>query len=578
MIRKIKEKKEQPLVTVEASIVLVFCTLFILFLLSFSRIYSAQSTVSHAVIQAADSLALESYLRETALTGSEADIIELAERLTGSTTISADSFLSLRSAYVPTIAKEKFIYALSDNRDNADQKLKNLGVKDGIDGIDFSASKVDLGNDDVIVYINYTLKLQFPVLGMKEINVTKAARSKTFGDILFSLEVIPEDVHKGTASGSGNYKYGTEVQISATPSYGYKFKEWSDGNTDNPRKIIVTEAKTYVAKFEQSEFGVNLLSEPSNGGTVSGGGTFIYMTPATITAIPNEGYSFSHWSVYEHTMGRTKVYYTSSLSLTVDQTYTCTAKFKPNVYNVSVSTEGIGGDYSRILYAGGNYLSLDLPYSTAYELNAPRINGYRFLGWKESTASGCFSSNYTLSMTVPAKNVRYVACYESQLKTVNFYNYDGSLYVTRTVNAGYTLGGNMPENPRCIGKIFGGWNGFNRDTPVYNDMNVYGSWSSCTNHRVGYCNQDHYIYPVKLSFHSIPRNTIVCRCIVCADCGCYITHKNGKWVQANGRYWKDAYGGRIYICQSVWCIRHEGGNCSSYMYRSAGSNAEYKVH
>ena len=57
------KKREQGVLTVEASIVLTVCILFILFLFSFARIYSAQSMVGHAVIQASDAIALESYFR-----------------------------------------------------------------------------------------------------------------------------------------------------------------------------------------------------------------------------------------------------------------------------------------------------------------------------------------------------------------------------------------------------------------------------------------------------------------------------------------------------------------------------------
>ena len=53
----------------------------------------------------------------------------------------------------------------------------------------------------------------------------------------------------GTATGSGSYERGTNVNISATPNSGYRFAQWSDGNTDNPRTITVTGNATYTAQF-----------------------------------------------------------------------------------------------------------------------------------------------------------------------------------------------------------------------------------------------------------------------------------------------------------------------------------------
>ena len=34
--------------------------------------------------------------------------------------------------------------------------------------------------------------------------------------------------------------YLTEIQLSATANYGYHFTQWGDGNTDNPRTILLT--------------------------------------------------------------------------------------------------------------------------------------------------------------------------------------------------------------------------------------------------------------------------------------------------------------------------------------------------
>ena len=78
------------------------------------------------------------------------------------------------------IAKEKFSLAIAGSESNADKILRNLGVVDGLSGVDFSASHMDLDNNDVILYANYRIKLQFPLLGMQELEASKVAKSKTF--------------------------------------------------------------------------------------------------------------------------------------------------------------------------------------------------------------------------------------------------------------------------------------------------------------------------------------------------------------------------------------------------------------
>lgn len=473
------KKREQGVLTVEASIILTLCTMLMLFLFSFARMYNAQSLVSHAVLQSSDAVALESYLRETSFNSNEADVVDMANKLTGSNSVSADSFTSLRSADIPKIAKEKFVYAIADSESEADEKLKSLGIKDGLAGVDFSGSRMELGNDDVIVYANYKLKMQFPIFGMDEISVSKAAKSKTFGGILFGIETIAEDPHMGSASGGGNYNFGTEIQISATPNYGYKFIKWDDGNTDNPRTVTVTGPKTYIAIFEQDEFGVNVAVTPENAGTASGGGRYKYLETATVSATPSAGYHFAKWSVYKHNDKQYSTVNTQSMTFAVDQTYTCTAYFEPNSYNIKTRTEGTTSGNAYIVANGSNVTSVSAKYNSNFTLVAPNISGYRFLGWKIDGASNYFSSALSVAMTVPARDITYVACYESLVRTVRFYDHDNKLYAVRTVNTGDALGSNLPPDPKYVGQIFNGWSNFDRNTRVYSDMDVHSNWRTC---------------------------------------------------------------------------------------------------
>ncbi len=54
----------------------------------------------------------------------------------------------------------------------------------------------------------------------------------------------------GTATGGGSYEHGESATLTATPNSGYKFKQWSDGSTENPRTVTVTGAAAYTAEFE----------------------------------------------------------------------------------------------------------------------------------------------------------------------------------------------------------------------------------------------------------------------------------------------------------------------------------------
>lgn len=100
----------------------------------------------------------------------------------------------------------------------------------------------------------------------------------------------------GTVTGGGSYSEGTSVTLTATPNTGYKFKQWSDGNTSATRTVTVAGNATYTAQFELMVHTVSVFASPSEGGSVSGGSSYYYGSSATLTATPNAGYKFVQWA------------------------------------------------------------------------------------------------------------------------------------------------------------------------------------------------------------------------------------------------------------------------------------------
>ena len=65
----------------------------------------------------------------------------------------------------------------------------------------------------------------------------------------YSVVVNSSDTLSGTVSGGGIFGYSEECTIIATPAEGYHFFRWSDGNTNNPRTITVTQDTSFTAIF-----------------------------------------------------------------------------------------------------------------------------------------------------------------------------------------------------------------------------------------------------------------------------------------------------------------------------------------
>lgn len=117
-----------------------------------------------------------------------------------------------------------------------------------------------------------------------------------FAEMAATILVATEDSLKGTArveqqqpsSCNGN------VIISATPTEYYQFAQWSDGNTDNPRTIVVTGDTTYTAEFIPI-CNITVVYDVKQG-YVSGDGIYDLGTRVRLVAEPNSGYEFSQWS------------------------------------------------------------------------------------------------------------------------------------------------------------------------------------------------------------------------------------------------------------------------------------------
>lgn len=59
----------------------------------------------------------------------------------------------------------------------------------------------------------------------------------------------------GTVSGTATKQYGQTVTLTATPKDCFKFVQWNDGNTTNPRNVTVSGTATYTATFEETISG-----------------------------------------------------------------------------------------------------------------------------------------------------------------------------------------------------------------------------------------------------------------------------------------------------------------------------------
>ncbi|MCM8873069.1 MAG: T9SS type A sorting domain-containing protein [Paludibacteraceae bacterium] len=111
-----------------------------------------------------------------------------------------------------------------------------------------------------------------------------------------SYTIGAADQNEGSVNVDGDAGIGKTVVITAEPKEGHKFKQWSDGNTENPRTVTITEGMNLKAEFEILVFTINVVPNNVSYGSANGSGEYEYGSTAFIMASANNGYKFVKWN------------------------------------------------------------------------------------------------------------------------------------------------------------------------------------------------------------------------------------------------------------------------------------------
>ena len=190
----------------------------------------------------------------------------------------------------------------------------------------------------------------------------------------YTVVVKSQDESMGLAYGGGTMLEGSETTIGANAKEGYKFVQWNDGNTSNPRVVTVTADVVYTAYFAKEDaktFTLTVTSANPGMGTVSGGGEYAENATATLVAEPKVGYHFTQWSDGSKDNPRHVV-------VTANASYT--AQFEKNAveptkYQLTV----LANDEKMGTVTGGG----EYEEGKVATLSAIAKEGYRFVEWTD---------------------------------------------------------------------------------------------------------------------------------------------------------------------------------------------------
>ena len=198
---------------------------------------------------------------------------------------------------------------------------------------------------------------------------------------IYSLEVIVDE-ECGTVTIENTCD---EIQIHVNSVSGCEFSQWSDGNTDNPRMIVLTQDTVLTAEFATKLYTISTKSSNLERGETAGDTTVHYLEHVTITATPYYGYYFVEWS--DHNTENPRV-----VKVTEDKTYT--ASFQPKNYSVTKLCDSQQGVIEGVTSA---------QYLSRVWLKAIPNEGYRFVRWSNGALGQTLSFVITQDTTFTAE-------------------------------------------------------------------------------------------------------------------------------------------------------------------------------
>jgi hypothetical protein len=214
----------------------------------------------------------------------------------------------------------------------------------------------------------------------------------------------------GPAAGQHSYAAGAVISISATPTGGYHFVNWT-GNVGsvanvNAASTTITMNDDYsiVANFEQTAVTYYTLTIAATGsGSTSPAvaqHTYAAGTVVPIIATPAAGQYFVNWTGNVGTIANVNA---ASTTITMTGNYSITANFEVAVpYTLTMAVAGAGSTSPAVgqhTYTAG----------TSVPITATPTGSYSFSHWAASAGSFNNASSATTTFTMPGQDVTVTA-------------------------------------------------------------------------------------------------------------------------------------------------------------------------
>ena len=192
----------------------------------------------------------------------------------------------------------------------------------------------------------------------------------------YTINATANPNNGGSISGTGVYDSGSTCTLTASANTGFTFVNWTENgsqvSTNASYSFTVTGNRNLVANFTQNSYIITVSTNPSNGGTATGSGTYNYGQNCTVSASPNNGFAFTNW-----TENGTQVSANATYSFTVNGNRNLVANFAQNVHTIT-ATAGANGSISpsgAVSVANGGSQTFEMIPNSGYAVFEVYVDG-----------------------------------------------------------------------------------------------------------------------------------------------------------------------------------------------------------
>ena len=236
--------------------------------------------------------------------------------------------------------------------------------------------------------------------GQVHIVVTKPQRQPYIQDIsvgggggtTYTIAVSANPTNGGTVTGGGTYQQGQSCTVSASANSGFTFTNWTENgsvvSTQASYTFTVNSNRTLVANFQAQtqSYTITVSANPSNGGTVTGGGSYQQGQTCTVHATPATGYTFVRW-----TENGNQVSTNANYSFTVTSNRNLVAQFQGQSFYIATNSNPSNGGTTS---GSGLYT-----YGETCTVVATPATGYEFINWTENGGTVSTEASYSFTVT-----------------------------------------------------------------------------------------------------------------------------------------------------------------------------------